>query len=117
MLLIPYVAPNLFRVGLYGEDINKRKEGKGPLVAESLGLPTGCVWLVCAVLVPLLQYSLHIGKVSLAEHNAALSSVCTMILLGFVDDVMDLRWRVKLGALAVSVSLFCCLSVVSVPAY
>jgi UDP-N-acetylglucosamine--dolichyl-phosphate N-acetylglucosaminephosphotransferase len=96
--LIPRIAPSMFRVGLYGEDINKRSPTTaGPLIPEALGLPTGCVYLICLVCVPLLQLSLHLGKVSLAEHNAALSSVCTMLLLGFVDDVLDLPWRVKLG--------------------
>lgn len=30
----------------------------------------------------------------LVEYNAALTSVCFMILLGFVDDVLDVPWRV-----------------------
>ena len=30
------------------------------------------------------------------EFNAALLSICFMILLGFSDDVLDLRWRYKL---------------------
>ncbi|GKV47527.1 hypothetical protein SLEP1_g54425 [Rubroshorea leprosula] len=32
----------------------------------------------------------------LVECNAALASICFMILLGFVDDVLDVPWRVKL---------------------
>ncbi|KAA8517376.1 hypothetical protein F0562_017669 [Nyssa sinensis] len=32
----------------------------------------------------------------LVEYNAALASICFMILLGFVDDVLDIPWRVKL---------------------
>ncbi|KAG6512175.1 hypothetical protein ZIOFF_030270 [Zingiber officinale] len=32
----------------------------------------------------------------LVEYNAALASICFMILLGFVDDVLDVPWRVKL---------------------
>jgi len=95
--LIPTFARSLFKVGLFGEDINKRTPVKqGPLIPESLGLPTGGVWLVCFVLVQLVQYSLHITNVSLGEYNAAVTSVCAMVLLGFVDDVVDLRWRVKL---------------------
>eukprot|EP01129_Flabellula_baltica_P008806 TRINITY_DN3531_c0_g1_i2.p1 TRINITY_DN3531_c0_g1~~TRINITY_DN3531_c0_g1_i2.p1 ORF type:complete len:297 (+),score=30.87 TRINITY_DN3531_c0_g1_i2:263-1153(+) len=30
------------------------------------------------------------------EYNAALISVCFMLFLGFADDVLDLRWRVKI---------------------
>ena len=31
----------------------------------------------------------------LVEYNAALASICFMILLGFVDDVLDVPWRVR----------------------
>lgn len=31
-----------------------------------------------------------------AELLAALLSICCMLLLGFADDVLDLRWRYKL---------------------
>lgn len=30
----------------------------------------------------------------LVEYNAALASICFMLLLGFVDDVLDVPWRV-----------------------
>ena len=30
------------------------------------------------------------------EYNAALLSICLVVLLGFIDDVVDLRWRHKL---------------------
>ncbi|CAL5322535.1 unnamed protein product [Camellia sinensis] len=32
----------------------------------------------------------------LVKYNAALAFICFMILLGFVDDVLDVPWRVKL---------------------
>lgn len=32
----------------------------------------------------------------LAEYNAALLCICFILLLGFADDVLDLRWRYKL---------------------
>lgn len=32
----------------------------------------------------------------LANYNAALLSICFMVLLGFADDVLDLPWRYKL---------------------
>jgi UDP-N-acetylmuramyl pentapeptide phosphotransferase/UDP-N-acetylglucosamine-1-phosphate transferase len=34
--------------------------------------------------------------IQLIEYNAALASICFMIFLGFVDDVVDLKWRYKL---------------------
>ena len=30
------------------------------------------------------------------EYNASLLSICFVVLLGFVDDVIDLKWRYKL---------------------
>jgi UDP-N-acetylglucosamine--dolichyl-phosphate N-acetylglucosaminephosphotransferase len=33
---------------------------------------------------------------SLGQYNAALISVCWMIMLGFTDDVLDLRWAYKI---------------------
>ena len=34
--------------------------------------------------------------VAQVEYNAALLSICMVVLLGFIDDVIDLRWRHKL---------------------
>lgn len=34
--------------------------------------------------------------VQFVEYLAALLSICCMVLLGFADDVLDLRWSVKL---------------------
>jgi UDP-N-acetylglucosamine--dolichyl-phosphate N-acetylglucosaminephosphotransferase len=30
----------------------------------------------------------------LTEYNAALACICFMLFLGFVDDVLDIPWRV-----------------------
>ena len=32
----------------------------------------------------------------MAEYNAAILSISLMTLLGFIDDVLELRWRYKL---------------------
>jgi len=32
----------------------------------------------------------------LVEYNAALLSICLVVLLGFADDVLDIKWRYKL---------------------
>lgn len=39
---------------------------------------------------------LDIAKETLVEYNAALLSICMVVLLGFIDDVIDLRWLHKL---------------------
>ena len=35
------------------------------------------------------------AKDKLVEYNAALLAICLSILLGFIDDVIELRWRDK----------------------
>lgn len=42
------------------------------------------------------QLLLDITKEKLVEYNAALLSICMVVLLGFIDDVVDLRWKYKL---------------------
>lgn len=56
---------------------------------------------VCIAIVFLLvtineQLVLNIAKDKLVEYNAALLSICMVVLLGFIDDVIDLRWKHKL---------------------
>jgi UDP-N-acetylglucosamine--dolichyl-phosphate N-acetylglucosaminephosphotransferase len=41
------------------------------------------------VFIPLSDYQL-------VEYNAALLSICMVVLLGFADDFVDLKWRYKL---------------------
>ncbi|KAK9272090.1 hypothetical protein L1049_002459 [Liquidambar formosana] len=61
---------------------------------ESLGIVIGIVFLVVAIL---FQFSNFTSDSNwLVEYNAALASICFMTLLGFVDDVLDVPWRVKL---------------------
>ena len=48
------------------------------------------------------------SRVQLLSYNAACLSICFMLLLGFADDVLDLRWRFKLVLPAVaSLPLLC----------
>jgi UDP-N-acetylglucosamine--dolichyl-phosphate N-acetylglucosaminephosphotransferase len=56
---------------------------------------------VCIAIVFLLvtineQLLLNTTTDRLAEYNAALLSICMVVLLGFIDDVVDLRWLYKL---------------------
>lgn len=71
---------------------------------EGLGIVTGTVFLVAAILFQVFQSSnhVHFHKDSLAEYNAGLTSICFMLLLGFSDDVLNLRWRYKLVLPAVA---------------
>lgn len=64
------------------------------LMPESLGIVIGIVYLVIAILIQ--HFNLTADSNWLVEYNAALASICFMILLGFVDDVLDVPWRIKL---------------------
>ena len=111
--VLPGARETLFERGIYGIDINKttpeqRQEFgaakraaaaiggcfpdhlKKYVVPESLGIAVGAVYLGCVLIVVVLV-GLHLGKV-----NAAVSSIAFMLLLGFVDDVLDVRWRHKI---------------------
>lgn len=85
----------------------------GPLFhrPESLGVLVGCVFLVAMFLFIPVPFTLEEaaamdvetgGKPATFPHEefveliVALLSICCMILLGFADDVLDLRWRHKL---------------------
>lgn len=64
---------------------------------------TGCVFLVTLFLfipIPFSRYLLDATKEfphnDLVEYISALLSICCMILLGFADDVLNLKWRHKL---------------------
>ena len=106
--MIPRAKGALFEKGIYGIDINKttveqrakfremRQSGKFTeefkrlVIPESLGILVGAVCL-CAIIGVLLFATL-----SLPQANAAISGIALMLLLGFVDDVMDVRWRHKI---------------------
>ncbi|KAL3533690.1 hypothetical protein ACH5RR_007211 [Cinchona calisaya] len=93
--MIPVASKFVSRRNLFGYDINKKGTPLGSVkVPESLGIVVGIVFLVVAIL---FQYSnFKADSIWLVEYNAALASICFMILLGFVDDVLDVPWRVKL---------------------
>lgn len=116
--LVPIIRARTLKAGLGGMDINKRGTELGEkMVPESLGLASGCVFLVCIVLFQQLHYydvaslAHHVfnGKghpttwrpefapdAWLVDYNAALATICFMLFLGFADDVLDIPWRVKL---------------------
>lgn len=105
ILLIPVASKYVLRRNMFGYDINKRGSAAGKVkVPESLGLVSGIVFLVVAILFQHFIFSQE-NSISdsyppenawLTEYYAALASICFMIFLGFVDDVLDIPWRVKL---------------------
>ncbi|XP_046740285.1 UDP-N-acetylglucosamine--dolichyl-phosphate N-acetylglucosaminephosphotransferase [Diprion similis] len=97
--LIPKFRDMFIKGNLYGIDMNKKDGGKVP---EALGVVTGCVFLITMFLFIPVPFTDYIFKNANFPHNefvemlAALLSICCMLLLGFADDVLDLRWRHKL---------------------
>jgi len=100
--IIPKFRDTFLKAGLFGVDLNK---SSGEKVPEATGVITGCVFLMITLLMIPFTYSSYL----LDEDNrnsfpheeftqllAALLSISCMLLLGFADDVLDLRWRDKL---------------------
>jgi len=82
-----------------GQDLGKRDKKTIP---ETGGVISGCVFLMVTILMILIDYGPHImdrdtfPHAQFAQMLAALLSIVFMLFLGFVDDVLDLRWRFKL---------------------
>lgn len=101
--LIPGAKYLFLIAGLKGKDLNKKSKDEVP---ESLGVICGTVFLICMFLfipVPFVTRWIELDDGdSTFPHNefvefiAALLSICCMILLGYADDTLDLRWRYKL---------------------
>uniref|UniRef100_A0A7C9EHH7 UDP-N-acetylglucosamine--dolichyl-phosphate N-acetylglucosaminephosphotransferase n=1 Tax=Opuntia streptacantha TaxID=393608 RepID=A0A7C9EHH7_OPUST len=93
--LIPVASRYVLRRNLFGYDINKKGTPQGLIrIPESLGIVVAIVFLVLAILFQ--HFNFTADSSWLVEYNAALASICFMVLLGFVDDVLDVPWRVKL---------------------
>ncbi|KAL2941606.1 UDP-N-acetylglucosamine--dolichyl-phosphate N-acetylglucosaminephosphotransferase [Bienertia sinuspersici] len=100
--MIPVASRYLIRRNLFGFDLNKKGTPQGNIkVPESLGIVVGIVFLIVVIvflgvsmLLPHLNFIANSTR--LVQYNSALTSIGFMILLGFVDDVLDVPWRVKL---------------------
>lgn len=95
VFIIPVASKYVLKRNMFGYDINKKGSPRGSIkVPESLGLVTGIVYLVVAILFQ--HFNFTSDSIWLVEYNAALASICFMLFLGFVDDVLDIPWRIKL---------------------
>jgi len=99
--VIPKFRDMFIKANLFGIDLNK---ASGTKVPEATGVITGCIFLMVTFLMIPFTYSDYLMKENISEfpHQefvqliAALLSITCMLLLGFADDVLDLRWRHKL---------------------
>jgi UDP-N-acetylglucosamine--dolichyl-phosphate N-acetylglucosaminephosphotransferase len=62
---------------------------------ESLGLAASSIYIITLLIITLLFVKGNDFK-RLGEFTATLLSICCMALLGFVDDVLDIKWRYKI---------------------
>ena len=70
---------------------------------ESLGIVTATIQILSLIVIEIIcartDEKVRVGWVNnseMADYNAAILSISLMTLLGFVDDVLELRWRYKL---------------------
>ena len=108
-MLIPRLAPMFVKRGLFGKDMSK--VGK-PVTPETIGvIPAVCYLFLMILFIPFMYvryyYNQSDNSVALSEPaslfpNGKLSSflsgmLCleSMILLGMMDDLFDIRWRHK----------------------
>lgn len=87
------MKPYFLRGGLHGKDINKRGLPSGDVpIPESLGLIAALVYIsmLCMLHLP--------GDRTGSSEMYSISMGCVtfMTLLGFTDDVIDLKWRHKI---------------------
>ncbi|XP_064397262.1 UDP-N-acetylglucosamine--dolichyl-phosphate N-acetylglucosaminephosphotransferase-like [Halichondria panicea] len=93
------MTDNFIKAGLFGKDLNKSSDNKVP---EAIGVLCAAVYLISEFLfipVPFLPSLIEEGVFKhgeFAQFICALLSICCMVFLGFADDVLNLRWRVKL---------------------
>jgi UDP-N-acetylglucosamine--dolichyl-phosphate N-acetylglucosaminephosphotransferase len=92
--LIDRFKDTLSSKGLFGKDLNKAGERETKeKVPEAVGV---CITIVFLLITIMEQLLLNTTTTKLVEYNAALLSICMAVLLGFIDDVVDLRWSHKL---------------------
>lgn len=123
-ILIPPLSKQLLKAGISGHDVHKPSK---PVLPESLGLAPGFIYLLsllvlmaCHLLLifkwPWLVPGWSIVQAYLEPHSyvndrvlkvlaqwcAALLSVQSMLVLGFADDVLDVRWKHKVALPAIA---------------
>ncbi|KAF2347924.1 Glycosyl transferase family 4, partial [Trinorchestia longiramus] len=89
------------RAGLWGHDLCKKEPKR--VIPEATGMISGTVFLMVMFVFTGIQFSRHLLQSEAAFPHllfeqllTALLCICCMLLLGFADDVLNLKWRYKL---------------------
>ena len=90
-LVIPTFYPALLNAGLKGKDLGKPNK---PVIPEAVGVICGMAYLVTLTLFIPIEF--EVISQWLVSYLGGLLAICWMILLGFLDDVLNLKWRHKL---------------------
>ncbi|XP_063933418.1 UDP-N-acetylglucosamine--dolichyl-phosphate N-acetylglucosaminephosphotransferase-like [Zophobas morio] len=99
MKLIPSSKSLFLKANCVGIDVNKLNK---PQIPESIGLVVACCYFICmGCFLPFPFKESPAGNKEFfyceyVEMVCGLLSICYMVLLGFVDDILELRWRDKL---------------------
>ncbi len=97
--MIPPFMEMFLKKKIQGIDINKLvdyqdlSDPNRKIVPESLGLVPSVIFLALMIFY---LFLFKAQKVESQQLASILVSIAFMILLGFVDDILDLRWRYKL---------------------
>ncbi|KAI9027417.1 putative UDP-N-acetylglucosamine--dolichyl-phosphate N-acetylglucosaminephosphotransferase [Phycomyces nitens] len=104
---LPQLKQAFVNARLCGIDVLKRDK---PVIPETMGLPTAIIYLIAMfVFMPFPFMAWFGGKTGpqdtnmsgifphhkLGEILSAILAIQSMVLLGFADDVLDVRWRYK----------------------
>lgn len=93
--LIPSIQVLTAKAGLSGRDLAKTSSEQMYCAhsPEALGIVPATIYILMLMMS---QAFLAQSQEELTQYNAVTLSVCFMTLLGFADDVLNLRWRYKL---------------------
>ncbi|KAJ3044133.1 hypothetical protein HDV00_003237 [Rhizophlyctis rosea] len=100
---IPWVADVFIKHGRSGKDLLKDDR---PILPESMGVVVGVVYFIGMFLfipVPFISWFHGMSEAGLdfpyhkfAQFLGGMLALFSMLFLGFADDVLDIRWRVKI---------------------
>lgn len=93
---IPPISKLLMRANITGRDVHKPG---APLLPEAAGLAAGFIYILALIA----QMLLFVDTEMVHAWCAASMSITAMLLLGFVDDVLDLKWKHKVLLPAIAV--------------
>jgi len=94
LILIPKLRGYMVVSKITGKDLNKTGEKKDkPAIPEAMGIVTCVVFLIDSIITVGL---LDIKSDKVLLFMTGLHCIAFMILLGFIDDVVNLKWKFKL---------------------